>query len=116
MDGRTAAAVLGITQGATRDEIRRAFRARAEMKKDGHFVVPAYIKFIHCQLQLALGGKILDYFAYASHSLVSISLVQIQNGQFYHFHTSWRRGKNIEKDTKALRPGQKPAGLWKLKA
>lgn len=31
MDGRTAAAVLGITQGATRDEIRRAFRARAKI-------------------------------------------------------------------------------------
>lgn len=31
MDGRTAAAVLGITQGATRDEIRRAFRARAKL-------------------------------------------------------------------------------------
>lgn len=31
MDGRTAAAVLGITQGATRDEVRRAFRARAKL-------------------------------------------------------------------------------------
>ncbi len=31
MDGPTAAAVLGITQEATKDEIRRAFRARAKV-------------------------------------------------------------------------------------
>ena len=30
MDGRTAAAVLGVRPGATKQEIRRAFRARAK--------------------------------------------------------------------------------------
>ena len=31
MDGRTAAAVLGITPGASRNEITRAFRAKAKL-------------------------------------------------------------------------------------
>lgn len=44
MDGRTAAAVLGITQGATRDEIRRAFRARAKLAHpDAHGTDEAFV-------------------------------------------------------------------------
>lgn len=44
MDGRTAAAVLGITQGATRDEIRRAFRARAKTAHpDAHGTDEAFV-------------------------------------------------------------------------
>jgi len=44
MDGRTAAAVLGITQGATRDEIRRAFRARAKIvHPDAHGTDEAFV-------------------------------------------------------------------------
>ncbi|MDH4077506.1 MAG: J domain-containing protein [Acidimicrobiia bacterium] len=44
MDGRTAAAVLGITQGATRDEIRRAFRARAKIvHPDAHGTDQAFV-------------------------------------------------------------------------
>ncbi len=44
MDGPTAAAVLGITQGATRDEIRRAFRARAKTAHpDAHGTDEAFV-------------------------------------------------------------------------
>ncbi|MEZ5412371.1 MAG: DnaJ domain-containing protein [Acidimicrobiales bacterium] len=44
MDGRTAAAVLGIAQGATRDEIRRAFRARAKIAHpDAHGTDEAFV-------------------------------------------------------------------------
>ena len=44
MDGRTAAAVLGISQGATRGEIRRAFRARAKLAHpDAHGTDEAFV-------------------------------------------------------------------------
>lgn len=44
MDGSTAAAVLGITQEATRDEIRRAFRARAKLAHpDAHGTNEAFV-------------------------------------------------------------------------